>query len=211
MSVMINDPSLAKSLLAARQAAGLDRFDEIWEGVYVMAPAPNNEHQALMTQLILALGSTIDLAGLGLTLASANVSDRREGWTENYRVPDVLVYLKDTAAEDCGTHWLGGPDFAIEITSPGDRTLDKLDFYAKVGTRELLVIDREPWQLTLYRSAPDVKLTPTAISSFSQDAMVVSEVIPLRFRIDAPSSTIQLTDAGNNLIHSIPITRRERE
>jgi len=35
--------------------------------------------------------------------------------------------------------------------SRGDKTLEKLDFYAAVGTQELLVIDRHPWKLTMYR------------------------------------------------------------
>ena len=27
---------------------------------------------------------------------------------------------------------------------------EKLDFYAKVGTREVLILDRDPWSLELY-------------------------------------------------------------
>jgi len=55
-------------------------------------------------------------------------------------VPDVLVFSNDTAAIDRKSHWLGGPELAIEIVSPGDKTLEKLDFYAAVKTQELLVI-----------------------------------------------------------------------
>src|SRR5262249_46987083 len=47
----------------------------------------------------------------------------------------------------------GGPDFAVEIMSPHDRSREKFGFYAKVGVgvRELLLVDRRPWQLELYR------------------------------------------------------------
>lgn len=208
MSVMINDNTIASQIVALRRATGADRFDEVWEGVYMMAPMPNNEHQMLSTELSIALGLIIDWRGLGHTLAGANVSDRRENWTHNYRVPDVLVFLNNTAAEDCDTHWSGGPDFAVEIVSPGDRTLDKLDFYAQVRTRELLIIDRDPWQLTLYRSTHGERLTPVAVSSFAQHATISSEVLPIRLSIDPSSSAIQLTDEGGTLIRSIPIKKR---
>jgi Uma2 family endonuclease len=66
-------------------------------------------------------------------------------------VPDVAVFLQDTAAVNHGAFWFGGPDFVVEIVSPDDQTREKLDFYAKVGVRELLLVDRSPWQLELYR------------------------------------------------------------
>ena len=39
----------------------------------------------------------------------------------------------------------------VEVVMPGDRCRDKLDFYAKIGTREVLILDRDPWQLELYQ------------------------------------------------------------
>ena len=47
--------------------------------------------------------------------------------------------------------WLGGPDLAIEIMSPGEQIAEKIDLYSRFATRELEVIDRDPWALTLYR------------------------------------------------------------
>ena len=88
---------------------------------------------------------------LGKVMAGVNVSDREHGWKKNYRCPDVVVFLNHTKAVDCDTFWFGGPDFAVEIASPGDRSREKLEFYAKVGTRELLLVDRKPWSLELYR------------------------------------------------------------
>ena len=63
---------------------------------------------------------------------------------------------------------------------PDDRTRDKLDFYAKVGSREVLVVDRDPWTLELYRlSGTELKLTGT--SSVAAPTVLTSEVIPLSF------------------------------
>lgn len=205
MSVMINDEAFASELIAQRQAAGIDRYDEVWEGVYMMSPIANNEHQSLATELSIAIGTVIDWKQLGSTLAGANVSDRREDWAKNYRIPDVLVFLNETAAQDCGTHWLGGPDFAVEIVSSGDRTLEKLDFYAAVGTRELLVIDRDPWQLTLYRLSNDRKLVPVAVCSNSQRVTITSEVLPVCLQLQFDPPCIRLTHADQSPIRDIPI------
>ena len=38
MALMVLDPTAEKRLKAERQASGLDRYDEVWEGVYVMVP-----------------------------------------------------------------------------------------------------------------------------------------------------------------------------
>ena len=45
MTMLIEDPKLEKELIAQRQAWGVDHHDEVWEGVYFMAPQPNNEHR----------------------------------------------------------------------------------------------------------------------------------------------------------------------
>ena len=141
MSLLIHDELLSRELINLRRSAGLDRYDEVWDGVYVMSPMADNEHQDLVTEFATIFRAVIDWKKLGRTLAGANVSDQHSDWTKNFRVPDVLVFLNGSKAEDRGTHWLGGPDFAIEVISSGDHALDKLEFYAQVRTRELLVVD----------------------------------------------------------------------
>ncbi len=191
MSVLINDETIADEVLKKRRASGMDRFDEVWDGVYVMSPMANNQHQSLATQLSAALCTFIDWRDLGQTLVGAHVSDRSEDWTSNYRIPDVLVFLNETSAIDRGTHWFGGPDFAIEILSPCDRALDKLSFYSKVGTRELLIIDRNPWTLTLYRLTNN-ELVPIGKSSLWQPDEIVSAVLPLKLQLDPNARCIRL-------------------
>ena len=79
------------------------------------------------------------------------ISDRVEGFEQNYRWPDVAVFLAGTTSRECGTHWCGGPDFMVEIRCRGDRTMQKLPFYASINVRELLIIDRDPWSMEIYR------------------------------------------------------------
>lgn len=150
---IICDPHAAFTLWAERQAAGLDRWDEVWNGVYIVIPLANNEHQRLVTKIAGRLMPLIDDAGRGETFAGCNVSDVSPpaDWRTNYRCPDVAVFLPGNPAEDRGSHWYGGPDIAMEIVSPGDRSRQKLGFYAGVGVRELFILDRDPWALELYR------------------------------------------------------------
>lgn len=208
VSVMVNDPDFASELIADRQARQIDRYDEVWEGVYMMSPLANNEHQSLATELSIAIGSVVDWQDLGRTLAGANVSDRADDWTKNYRIPDVLVFQPDTAAEDRGSHWFGGPELAIEIVSPGDKTLEKLDFYAKVGTRELLVIDRDPWKMTLYRTDAADKLTPAVVCSFDQQVPIKLQQFPISLVFAANTNSLNVSNQKGDLIRAIPTQRR---
>lgn len=182
MSTLIRDPDLEEQIRAERHAKGLDRWDEVWEGVYVMPPYPNDEHQFLQSRLNTILDLVIGMRGLGEVRAGINVSDRIDDWIKNYRCPDVAVFLNGTAARNLKTHWLGGPDFAIEIVSPDDSSRDKLEFYANVGVRELLIIDRAPWKLELYRLAGG-RLVEVAQSVSTSPEVVNSQVIPLSFRL----------------------------
>jgi Uma2 family endonuclease len=182
VAVYSADPALIERLKAERQALGLDRYDEVWEGVYVMNPLPNNEHQRLDTRLTIIFGNVIDPPGLGEVFQGVNVSDRNDGWVNNYREPDVAVFLKGTRAIDRGTHWEGGPDFLVETLSPGDSAREKLPFYAQIGVREVLLIDREPWALELYRRQ-EGQLALAGQSTLGRPEQLSSTVLPLSFRL----------------------------
>ena len=182
MVAVINDPDLQRRLIAHRRRTGADRYDEVWEGVYMMSPAANLEHQDLATGIAMAFRLSVQVPGLGLVYQGVNVSDRRKGWKRNYRVPDVAAFLNGTGAIKCRAVWVGGPDFGVEIISPFDRTRDKLDFYAGIGTRELLIVDRRPWALELYRLR-DGALVEVGRSTLERPDRLTSEVVPLSLRL----------------------------
>jgi Uma2 family endonuclease len=140
-----------KRLIAQRRASGADRYDEVWNGVYVMSPEADNTHQELATRLASSIDQALGNRDDVLIYQGCNLSDRPEDWSKNYRIPDVAVFLPGNPAEDRSTHWLGGPDFAVEIISSGDRSRKKFAFYAAVGVHELLLVSRRPWRLELYR------------------------------------------------------------
>lgn len=182
MTAVILDRDLERSMIRRRRRLGIDLRDEVWDGVYVMSPAADHEHQRLSGDLYTAFKPAINDDGLGSAEPNVNISDRKRGWRKNYRCPDIAVFLHGNPAEDLGTFWHGGPDFAIEIVSPRDRTRKKIPFYEKVGTRELLIVDRHPWKLTLLR-LQNGSLTPVGESADDSPALLASQVIPLSFRL----------------------------
>lgn len=194
MALLVTDPDLEERLIAQRQASGGDRFDEVWEGTYVMAPLANDEHQELQTALAAVFQIVIGWTGLGLVRAGVNVSDREDGWEHNYRCPDVVVFMSGTTARNCDTHWVGGPDFAVEVRSRGDRTPQKLPFYASVNVRELLVIERHPWSMLLYQLT-DGELLPVGHLKPDDTTRLESKILPLSFRLipASPRPTIEVT------------------
>ena len=194
MAMMVLDKYVEEQLKAERAATGADRFDEVWEGVYMMAPLANNEHQDLQAGLATVLRIAIGLDDPARVQAGANVSDRDDDWKYNYRCPDVVIVFPGGAARDCGTHWHGGPDFCVEIASPGDRSRDKLAFYGGIGVRELLLIDRKPWTLELYR-LDEHRLELVDRGDLHRIVTLKSDVVPVSFRLVAgsPRPRIEVT------------------
>jgi Uma2 family endonuclease len=182
MSILVTDPTLAQRLRAQREATDGAKHDEVWDGVYVMSPLPNNEHQILASELWLVFRTLLKEMDGGIAFDGLNVSDREVGWLENFREPDVGVFLKENPAKDCGTHWCGGPDLVVEILSPNDMGREKRPFYAKIGVRELLIVDRDPWALELYR-LDGGELGLIGRSTVEQPESLTSVVLPLAFRL----------------------------
>jgi Uma2 family endonuclease len=171
-----------KKILRERRRCGGDRYDEVWDGVYVMSSLADNEHQKLgrkLTDVIeRALGEPPDIE----LFHGTNVSDRPKDWRKNFRCPDVAVFLPGNPAEDRGSHWFGGPDFAVEVMSPNDRSREKFDFYAKVRVRELMLVDRHPWCLELYRREGDC-WSLVGKSEPKNPIPLASTVLPVTFRL----------------------------
>jgi hypothetical protein len=83
MTALILDAGLEKRLIEERQAWGADKHDEVWEGVYVMAALPDDEHQEIAARLVRILDETLgDTAGArvrgGVNLAGLDVEDWKQ-------------------------------------------------------------------------------------------------------------------------------------
>ena len=167
-----------------------------------MSPMADFEHQDIVLELASFLVSLVKHAGLGRVFAGCNVSDRDEGWTENFRIPDVAVFLHNGVGSIRGTHSLGGPDFLVEVLSDDDRAPEKLPFYAANGVREALFIRRDPWAVELYRNVEGV-LTLVETSTEENAEAVACSVVPISLRLvpDPESSrpALEVTHLGGDL------------
>jgi len=182
MTTLITDPWLEGRLKDERKAWGSDRYDEVWDGVYLIGPLPDDEHQAIIAHLGSILQDIIGWPGLGEVYLGVNLTDRTDDWEHDYRIPDVAVFLRGGSAENCGTHWRGAADFLIEITSPNDRTREKIPFYSRLGVVELLLVDRQTWTLELYQQR-EGQLQQVGQSSLAESAVLASTTVPLTFQL----------------------------
>jgi Uma2 family endonuclease len=182
MPVLVMSREVAAKLLAERRAAGDNRWDEVWDGVHVIMPEADIEHDDISAFLIYVFRTVFAADPGNRVHGRVNVSDRVRGWTTNFRVPDTAVFLAGNPARDCRTHYFGGPDLAVEIVSPDDRSRDKLDFYAAVGTREVLMVDRGPWQLELYQLRRS-RMRLAGAAAVGEGDPLPSSVLPLSFQL----------------------------
>ena len=119
--------------------------------------------------------------GSGKVYPGANIIDRGADWQTNYRVPDLVVVLAGSRAVRQPAHFQGGPDFLVEIESPGDDSEEKVPFYGELGVRELLLIHRDKRTLRLLRLAgEELILVPPSVLEGKR--WLVSTVLPLAFR-----------------------------
>jgi Uma2 family endonuclease len=195
MDTLVLDPYVSDRLLRERRERGIDVYDEVWQGVYIMAPPPNDEHQDIEISLVEPLVEVVKKSGLGVVRMRINLASDPNDWKNDYRISDIVVFLNGSEAVCHDTYWSGPPDFLVEIISPYDKTREKLSFFSKLGTRELLLVDREPWQLELYR-LQDGHLTLTATCIPGDDKFIECRVLPLQFRLlkGEPRPTIEVKD-----------------
>jgi Uma2 family endonuclease len=133
MRAVVLDPPTAglDELLERRRRSGLDRLDEVWEGVLHMVPAPSYGHGDLESQLHRIIGPPARRAGLTM-IGQSNLGEDEH----DFRVPDGALHRPGAS----GT-WHPTAALVIEIVSPGDESWEKLPFYATHHVSEVLIVD----------------------------------------------------------------------
>jgi len=76
-TVWIVDPIVSRAFIRERQERGIDKWDEVWDGVYVVPPLANNPHQNLVGTLQVIVFQVIQQEGLWSVFPGSNVSGRR--------------------------------------------------------------------------------------------------------------------------------------
>lgn len=133
MRTVVLDPPTSgfEEMLERRRRSGLDRFDEMWEGVLHMVPAPGHAHASVEAKLFRIIGPAADDAGLE-AIGQSNLGEDEH----DYRVPDGALHRPG----EYGT-WHPTAALVLEIVSPGDESWEKLPFYAAHDVDEVLIVD----------------------------------------------------------------------
>lgn len=126
-------PALA-DFIAQRQRLGQDRLDEVWEGVYVVVPAPAFRHLEAQARALEVLRGWARTWVQSLTA----LQDPNIGEPDDFREPDVAVV---PVPSDPSTVFLPTAILVVEILSPHERSMAKVDFYRARGVEHYIEID----------------------------------------------------------------------
>jgi len=130
--VLGTPPPELEALLERRRRAGVDRLDEVWQGVRHMVPAPSFEHARVATRLAVLLDGPARAGGLVLLMHEFNLGESEQ----DFRVPDGGLHRPGA-----GGVWLSTAALVVEVLSPGDESWQKLPFYAAHDVDEVLLVD----------------------------------------------------------------------
>jgi Uma2 family endonuclease len=141
-----------EAVLDERRRLGLDRRDEMWDGVVHVVPPASGAHQGLSAEFFLVAGPIAKRLGVVPRMETGLFRG-----AEDYRVPDQL-YCRPEHLSDRGAE---GAELVVEVRSAGDETYRKLPFYAALGVREVLVLHPHDRTAELFR-AVDGELRPVS-------------------------------------------------
>jgi Uma2 family endonuclease len=136
-------------MLAERERLGLDRYDEMWEGVLHMVPQPTGRHQRLEGGLIHYL---YDAAARRGCYFAPEIGMYAAG--NDYRVPDLAVYPPSAASE----RGIDGASLVVfEIRSPDDESYDKVPWYLARGTGSIVIVEPATFTVAVFTAAGRVE------------------------------------------------------
>lgn len=93
MVARVLDIYLEEQLIRERRVLGINVFDEVWDGVYVIPPVRDDEHQKIVGFLTTLLWPMFQEPGRGKVRTGICLSDSPGNWMHNFRIPDVVVFL----------------------------------------------------------------------------------------------------------------------
>jgi Uma2 family endonuclease len=113
---------------------------ELINDTIYMSPAPNYDHQDLISELLMQIRAHVKENQLGSCVTTADVFFDEKNVFE----PDILFISKANLDIIQEKKIKGCPDLIIEILSPGNKDHDKVKkkaVYEKFGVKEYFIID----------------------------------------------------------------------
>jgi Uma2 family endonuclease len=140
-----------------------------------MSPAGHN-HGRIAMRLAVPLGKFVAENKLGEVYA-AETGFKLKSNPDTVRAPDVSFIRRERVEEIGETEgfWLGAPDLAVEVNSPGDRigeVEEKVQEWLSAGARSVWVVSPKLRVVTGYRSLTDISTLT------EKDTLDGGEVVP---------------------------------
>jgi Uma2 family endonuclease len=135
---------------------------ELINDTIYMSPAPNYDHQDIISELVMQIRAYVKKNRLGSCVTTTDVFFDEKNVFE----PDILFISKANLDIIQQKKIQGCPDLIIEILSPGNKDHDKIikkAAYEKFGVKEYFIVDPEnkeiiTWYLTGKRYTKQVSV-----------------------------------------------------
>ncbi|WP_433292204.1 Uma2 family endonuclease [Pseudonocardia sp. CA-142604] len=132
-----------QAMLDERRRLGLDRRDEMWDGLLHLVSLPSGPHQRFASEFFLVVAPLAEAADLVPLFGTGLFRS-----DDDYRVPDQLY----CTAEHFSERGAEGAELVVEIRSNDDETYDKIGFYGLLGVREMIVAHPHDRRVELFRA-----------------------------------------------------------
>lgn len=163
-------PPEVEAYLARRRELGQDLYDEVWEGIYHVAPAAHPWHGYLDNVLAVLLDPYARRAGV---VGTGPVNVGEDG---DYRVPDRAYHRSLPSSV-----WVPTAALVVEVISPDDETWAKFGFYARHRVDEICTAEPRTRDLRWFVRSGD------AYDETGRSTVFGVDVADLANRIDWPT------------------------
>lgn len=143
MTMVLADPD--PDWLAERASRGVDRWDEVWDGVLHVPPTPSTFHQIFERDLEDVLLPLARKHGLD-AIHQVSVIDPDKG-LKNYRTPDITIANPSDFSRRGAE---ATAELVVEILSPHDEAREKFPFYAARRIPEYWIVDPDTREIEVY-------------------------------------------------------------
>ncbi len=174
-------PVIPPGLLQWRKTTGAEQWDEMWQGVLHMAPAPNFFHQQLESDIESWLRQ-FWAKPLGCKVYHQINIAMPGGWPNDYRIPDLILLKPDRFHINRNEYFEGPPTVVVEIHSPGDEAYEKLEFYARLRVPEVWIIHRDARTPEVFTLTADQSQLRYTVTPPDEQGWLISQATQVRLK-----------------------------